>query len=129
MLPAQRATLTFYALRVRFIGSVPPGLQVKLHAQIAQDGELSVSPHASLCSGTKEAWLDSPSLAREYREALTAVFARRYGEWVTDIEVVESSTPFRTKAELKIREDSQVVRARLEQNVLAPNRRPVLSSA
>lgn len=129
MLPAQRATLTFYVLRVRFTGPVLPGLQTKLHAQVAQDGELSVSPHVSLCGGTKGAWLDSPSLAREYREALAPVFARRYGEGVAEIEVVESTTPLRAKAELKIREDSQMVRARLEQKVLAPNRRPALPPA
>lgn len=83
---------------------------------IVQD-ECYVSANTKLCDFANSACLSSEPLAVRYREALLPVLRKRYGDGV-HLLVISRGPQGRPEF------DDELVKARIEQEVFAPNRRP-----
>lgn len=128
MIETRMTSLTYYSLMPEWHGDISPGLYSKLVIQFERYQELRVSANVLLCGFEKEVWLESRDLAEAYRSALVPVFERRYGADVFRLSVIECSVRTTKEDDRKRMErDSKIVRARLAQNVMAPNKRPSLS--
>lgn len=109
----------YFIISLRLPGDVP----VSLWEQ-CQRGELCLSPNVRLCSSDKCAHLATKELAKEFAEACLPRLRQRYGEG-TEL-VIEESGPYwpSTFHSQRTDADSSLVRARLENNMLAPNEAP-----
>lgn len=99
---------------------------VRVHGKIATNLDVGrliveegcfVSANTKLCDFANSACLSSESLAKLYLEALLPILRKRYGNGVR-LAVFDRGPQGRPEF------DDTLVRARIEQGVFAPNRRP-----
>lgn len=121
--------MDWYTLRAHFddAGAVPYGLRALLGRLEYQD-ELFVGAHFKIGGLDKAVCLDTHELAERYAEKCAEVFAKRYK---TDsvrlaIDKVKGGVSGEKADRKRVEEDSRMVRARLKQQVYAPNKRPEL---
>ena len=123
--------MDWYTLRADFDDpkAIPNGLHSML-ARLEYKQELFVGAHFKIGGLDKAACLDTRELAEQYAQACRGVFAKRYSSNAIDLDVQAMSGGTSMRSEKSDRErvaaDSQMVRARLEQRVYAPNKRPEL---
>jgi hypothetical protein len=108
------------------IGEPSAGLAFNFSYQL-EKGNIFISPNVRLAGDVKEARIDSKSLALQYLERCLPIFKKRYGNNV-NLQIMECQTSDLNKKTLKrIQNDSALIRARLEQNIMASNRKPILT--
>lgn len=123
--------MDYYLIEVSLPSNIQHGLHTKLFSQIEKDG-VYISPHVSLCGSAKAAYVESAELANKYIQSCLPIFKRRYGDDVIlEAIKVTSSGSSAYAADKKlftcIMNDSLIISARIDQNILAPNRNPILS--
>ncbi|MEJ2629620.1 MAG: hypothetical protein P8015_00050 [Acidihalobacter sp.] len=122
--------MDWYTLRVDVDdGAIPVGLR-SMVARLEYQQEQFVGAHFKIGGLDKAVRLDTRELAEQYAEACKTVFAKRYSTNAIDLTIqsVEGGNGMRSeKSDRKrVEEDSRMVRARLEQQVYVPNKRPEL---
>jgi hypothetical protein len=105
---------------------LPAGTRMDFNmAYSSEKGQLSIGPHFRLTGMDGAAHLATLELARRTREALLPRFQKRYGP-ETEIEIQECGIGGANGLK-RIEKDTAIVQARLDQNVLAPNKRPIMT--
>jgi hypothetical protein len=108
------------------VDELSSGLIFNFHYQL-EKGNICISPNVRLAGDVKEARIESISLAQQYLDRCLPIFQRRYGNKV-ELSIMECQTSCSNKRTLKrIQDDSTLIKARLEQNIMASNRKPKLS--
>lgn len=114
---------SFYRVKVTFTDGVGLGLSRDLHLQLEKDC-LMISPNVRLAGFNREACISNELLANNYMARCLPIFRKRYGD-IVKLEVVKVKThQLREKDRIRIEKDSSLIQARLEQNVMAPNKTP-----
>lgn len=110
--------------RISFFTIVPqmtPRIQsALLHHDESND--VFLSPHVRLCGYTAMAHVDSFSLAQMFADACTPFLQKRYG--VETMLMIESrwEVSETNKIEMRIKEDSEIIRKRLATGNFSPNK-------
>tara|TARA_R110000737_G_scaffold353249_1_gene403556 strand:+ start:2587 stop:2946 length:360 start_codon:yes stop_codon:yes gene_type:complete len=103
------------------------GLAFDFHYQFEKDN-IYISPHVKLAGHAKVAQLESKPLAQRYLERCLPIFQKRYGDSV-ELTIIEcQSSPYCKKTLTRIQSDSLLVKARLTQNIMVPNKKPILDN-
>ena len=102
-------------------GELSAGLAFNFHYQI-EKGNICISPNVRLAGDTKEARIESEALALQYLERCLPIFQKRYGNDVA-LSIMKCQTSCTRERTLKrIQNDSTLIKARLEQNIMASNK-------
>jgi seryl-tRNA(Sec) selenium transferase len=108
-------------------GELSTGLTINFHYQIEKEN-ICISPNVRLAGHVKEARIESISLAQQYLDRCLPIFQRRYGNKV-ELSIMECRTSCSNKRTIKrIQDDSTLIKARLEQNIMASNKKPILTN-
>ncbi|WP_394165652.1 hypothetical protein [Neptunomonas phycophila] len=113
----------YYSLSINLLSDIQEGLHCKLFSLIEKQS-VFISPNSTLCGFGKEAHLETLDLATRYKEKLIPIFIARYGKNF-EINLHKCSTN-RKSAIKKVEKDSKLVKARLEKNMMAPNKKPII---
>jgi hypothetical protein len=108
------------------VPDLPAGTRLDFNFHYASEhGQITIGPHFRLCGPDGAAHLATLELAERAREALLPRFRKRYGS-ETEIRIgfCEVGGSYGLK---RIEKDTTIVQARLDQNVLAPNKRPIMT--
>lgn len=109
------------------VNELSGGLAVALHYQFEKD-YIYISPNVRLAGHAKEARIESKNLALQYLERCLPIFQKRYGDSVK-LTIIECQTsPYCEKTIKRIHSDSLMIKARLAQNIMAPNKKPILDN-
>jgi hypothetical protein len=113
-------SVTYFCISIMIKGDAP------LPLYIQQDkSELILTVHGRLGGNGKEAHLDTPELAGEFRDAYLPRLQKRYGQDVkAEIAKCIASGSNINRTLQRIKDDSAMARKRIETGVLASNRRP-----
>ncbi len=106
------------------LSQLSPGLAYSL-AYLNYKGVMYLSPHVRI-AGDSAAMIHSKDLAQAYANACEPIFAKR-GQAVT-FKVVPCECPDTKRNQAvhaRIEEHSIFIQARLDQNIMAPNKRPL----
>ena len=107
-------------------GELSTGLTINFHYQL-EKGNICISPNVRLAGHVKEARIESTSLAQQYLDRCLPIFQKRYGNNVK-LSIMECQGSSLDKITVKrIQNDSALIKARLEQNIMASNKKPILS--
>lgn len=111
----------------QLIPNLPAGTRLDFNFHYAHEhSEIRIGPHFRLCSFAGAAHIATIELAERTREALLPRFQKRYGpETEIRIEIYEVSGAYGLK---RIEKDTAIVLARLDQNILAPNKQPIITA-
>lgn len=102
-----------------------PALTFTFFSQLHKN-ELHISPHVKLAGYAKEAHIATEKLAQEFLDRCLPIFKKRYGK-DTYLSINEWSSNGRDKYLLKrIQNDTAIVKARLKQNNMAPNKKVIM---
>lgn len=116
---------TWYQIRVG-VNKLSDGLAFNFNYQ-AEKRSICISPNVRLAGDVKEARIESEALALQYLERCLPIFQKRYGNDVA-LSIMKCQTSCTRERTLKrIQNDSTLIKARLEQNIMASNRKPVLN--
>jgi hypothetical protein len=116
---------TWYQIRV-VPTKLSVGLAFNFHYQI-EKGHIFISPNVRLAGDVKEARIKSKALAQRYLDRCMPIFQKRYGNNV-ELSIMEVQTNCSSDRTLKrIHKDSALIEARLEQNIMVSNKKPILS--
>jgi len=92
-------------------------------SQLEKD-ELHISPHVKLAGFSKEAHISNIKLAKEFLDKCLPIFQRRYGN-ETRLEIIKcTSHSMHNQISQRVEKDSMLIKARLDQNIMAPNKKP-----
>lgn len=117
--------ITWYQINVEF-NKLSAGLISNFHYQL-EKGNVCISPNVRLAGDVKEARIESEALAQQYLERCLPIFQKRYGNDVV-LSIMKCQTSCTRERTLKrIQNDSDLIKARLEQNIMASNRKPILN--
>lgn len=111
--------LKFHTIQISFADVVPPGLSehVERHA-------VFLSADLRACAQEKSLLLSDRALAQELLTAIGARLSKRYGDQARfGIATVEASASAHLLRRVEI--ETARIRARIDQQVFAPNKRPV----
>jgi hypothetical protein len=87
-----------------------------------------ISPNVRLAGDVKEARIENKTLAQQYLDRCLPIFQKRYGNNV-ELSIMLCQTSCSSNRTLKrIQKDSAIIEARLEQNIMAPNKKPILTN-
>ena len=118
--------MEYFEIAVEEVEGLGSGQSGMLHAALEKDGTY-LSPNVRLCAGNKAAMLDSAELAQAYIDACKPIFVKR-GQSLefTILSGLADTGGFDGFARLEeaVKRDSDLVRARIEQGVMAHNRKP-----
>lgn len=118
--------LKWYQIRVD-VDELSTGLTFNFHYQLDK-GNICISPNVRLAGDVKEARIESKALAQQYLERCLPIFKKRYGDNV-ELFIMECQTSSLNKRTLKrIQDNSTLIKARLEQNMMASNKKPILTN-
>ncbi len=116
--------VVYYQIEVELNESLSDGESALLHARIEKN-ELFLSPHVRSASDGA-AMLETEELAHRWAEACKPVFERR-GKDVSfspvEVRSIGSEKQIQ-KVILRVEEHSKLVSARMEQNMMAANKKP-----
>jgi hypothetical protein len=102
------------------------GLTLNFSYQL-EKGNICISPNVRLAGDVKEARIESKPLAQKYLDRCLPIFQKRYGNNV-ELSIMLCQTSCSSNRTLKrIKKDSAIIEARLEQNIMAPNQKPILN--
>ncbi len=117
--------LTWYQVLVD-VDNLSAGLTCNFHYQL-EKGNICISPNVRLAGDVKEARIESKILAQQYLERCLPIFQKRYGESV-ELSIMECQSSCTRKSTLnRIKNDSTLIKARLKQNIMVSNKKPILS--
>jgi hypothetical protein len=103
------------------------GLIVNFHYQLEKE-KICISPNVKLAGDVKEARIENKILAQRYLERCLPIFQKRYGNSV-ELSIIECQTTSLCDRTIKrIQRDSILIKARLEQNIMSPNKKPILDN-
>jgi hypothetical protein len=103
------------------------GLSFSFSYQL-EKGNICISPNVRLAGDVKEARIENKILAQQYLERCLPIFQKRYGNSV-ELRIIECSTSSLCNRTLKrIQRDSDLIKARLEQNIMISNKKPALEN-
>jgi len=110
--------------RISYFTIVPKKTPRILSSLLHQDekSDVFLSPHVRLCGYTAMAHIDSESLAQMFAEACTPFLQKRYG--LETMLMIESRWEISetNKIEMRIKEDSKIIRQRLASGNFSPNK-------
>jgi ribosomal protein S17E len=116
---------TWYQICVN-INELSDGLTINFSYQL-EKGNICISPNVRLAGDVKEARIKSKILAQKYLDKCLPIFQKRYGNNVK-LSIMECQTNCSSKRTInRVQKDSAIIEARLEQNIMAPNQKPILS--
>ncbi|NVZ11684.1 hypothetical protein HW932_20775 [Allochromatium humboldtianum] len=99
---------------------LPGQASITLHYQ-DEKGEIYLGPHVRLSGLAGMAHIESKELAEQFAEACAPRLQKRYGK-ETRLNVVEWSATSNNKLDLRIKNDSEIIKKRLATRNLAPNK-------
>ena len=115
--------IKWYQICVDF-EALSTGLTINFSYQL-EKSNVCISPNVRLAGDTKEARIETKKLALQYLERCLPIFERRYGK--VELSIMECSTSSTSKRTInRIKSDSTLIKARLEQNIMASNKKPLL---
>jgi hypothetical protein len=115
----------YFTLSLKITSDLPEGLHLKLFS-LVEKNRVFISPNASLCGIGKEVHLESESLAIEYIEKLNPIFLKRYGDsFEVLLNKCQTNNPYVPN---RIKNDSKIVTARINQNIMTPNKKSIMES-
>lgn len=120
---AQVATADYYTISVD-AGKLSDSMARLLAYQLNKD-ELCVSANLRLCGVGGAAYIDDINTAKTFLDICTGVLETRYGCTVA-LRLNNCQATQSVKLLKKIKADSAIVRARIEQQCFAPNKIPVV---
>jgi len=105
--------------------TIVPQMTPRIHSALLHHEESSdvfLSPHVRLCGYTAMAHIDSESLARTFADACMPFLQKRYG--IETKLMIESrwEVSETNKIEMRIKEDSELIRKRLATGNFSPNK-------
>jgi hypothetical protein len=119
--------IKWYQIRVD-LDELSEGLNFNFSYQI-EKGNICISPNVRLAGDVKEARIESKKLAQQYLERCLPIFKKRYGNNVK-LSIMECQTNCSSnRTIIRIQNDSALIRARLNQNIMASNRKPILNKS
>jgi len=103
------------------------GLSINFSYQL-EKGNICISPNVRLAGDVKEARIESKILAQQYLDRCLPIFKKRYGDNV-ELSIMECQTSCTNKRTIKrIQDDSTLIKARLKQNIMVSNKKPLLAN-
>lgn len=84
--------------------------------------ELCISPHVKLAGFAKEAHINDIELAKKFLDRCLPIFQKRYGAETTLI-IIKCSSGENNRLTRRIQRDTEIIKARLKTNNMAPNKK------
>lgn len=107
------------------VDKLSSGLTVNFNYQL-EKGNIFISPNVRLAGDVKEARIENIHLAQQYLDRCLPIFQKRYGISVK-LSIMECQSSCSNKRTLtRINSDSAIIKARLEQDIMTPNKKPTL---